>query len=248
MAYEGWDEDGPAGLGLARAYRLRLEASPEAHHLYAAPDILPHPVELRLDGRGLEPVTIQSIQVVGDGFVLDGPEAPLELAPASETSWTISFIAEEPGAYPAEVLVASDDPDHPVRRLDLIGRFGQGTHCDQTGVTLAMPRTLYQSGSEMYLDAFVCNAGAAPLEDHALLVALELNGEFWLAPDWMMLEGDPGFLQGDIPPGSWRVEVIPPLRWPKKVGSSSAAFWGALLAPDLTTPVGAIDRWEFRWK
>ncbi|HPQ40144.1 MAG TPA: hypothetical protein PLV45_07190 [bacterium] len=118
---------------------------------------------------------------------------------------------------------------------------------DTSGVSVIMPSEIYRPGDNCRVDVLICNAGAKPLTDHRLYVAIELDGAYYFGPDF---QADPDMYPlPDLAPGETLLEIIPDFPWPRDCGSvDDAAVVAAMTAPDGITLVGDVDVWTFGWR
>ncbi len=120
--------------------------------------------------------------------------------------------------------------------------------CNQTGVTLRMPKDFYFPGDLCSCEAVVCNNTQADLIGYPLFVILDILGEYYFGPEFTetfdnYLDEYPVF-----PPGVTVVTVIPEFTWPAGVEAFQGAVWyAALTDPGITGVFGAWDMFAFGW-
>jgi len=130
------------------------------------------------------------------------------------------------------------------------GSAGTGAtpDCPATGVYLDLPRATYTAADPFYLTARVCNTGETLLQNHHIVILLDVYGEYWSLPSWMALHDGLDSYRYPIPPGGWRFDAVPMFLWPEVQGAASGiAFWGAILDPGMANLVGEVGHTPFGW-
>jgi len=248
MAYEGWDQNGQTGIGIARARNRWIEIDHESLDFHVNTDLPPKPQILRIHNAGLSSLQINSFVLNSSLFTTTGREPPLTLAPDGTESWLIQFTGKEPGVYNSSIKIETNDPDNQHITIDLKGIYGSGQQCAETGVILTMPLEYFQEGDIFYLDATVCNATDELIIDHPLFIVLEIEGAYWYAPTWIQGSEKSDYFSENYPPGSWTKEIIPEFIWPSDIRTGNATFFGVLLYPDFSRILGSTDSIHIGWK
>ncbi len=116
--------------------------------------------------------------------------------------------------------------------------------CTETGVSIEMPQSTFQTGDVFYCRVLVCNAEGHTLSGYPLFVILEYQGFYFFAPDF----SDFNYYQSDFSTGETRIEVIPEFSWPEINGSDGAVFYSALTNPAITELFGKMSSFQFTWE
>lgn len=119
--------------------------------------------------------------------------------------------------------------------------------CEDLGVKIRMPATVFRPGDSCWCWVDVCNDRAESLAGHPLFVFLDVYGDLYFAPSFCefdhYLETFPLFVSGTT-----RVEVVPEFFWPCNAGTASGIHWyAALTDPGITRIIGAWDMFTFGW-
>lgn len=123
VAYEGWDEAGPRGIGLDIGRERWMEASTTHLVFEAAPGDTSVRV-FTVGNAGIGNLTIDRIAVLGRGFEVHGPAAPACVKPDRFGIWEVRYMPDGPGNHSGAVLVYGDDPLIPSVSITLRGSTG----------------------------------------------------------------------------------------------------------------------------
>ena len=111
-------------------------------------------------------------------------------------------------------------------------------------VRIWMPSHHFQPLMMAACFVYVTNPNPEGLLDVPLLVALDVHGRIFFAPDF----DDSSWYLVDAIPGDIGINVIDPFFWPEGCGSAEDIRWyAALTDPSMTTVISNIDTFTFGW-
>jgi hypothetical protein len=115
-----------------------------------------------------------------------------------------------------------------------------------TGVTLEMPAEMYYPGDMFYLNSRISNSGA-PLGDLPLFVILDVYGQMFFWPSWMLYDPpthtDIDWSMIEVTSGVQIIPILPAFEWPNIQGPdvNGLLFYGALVNAEFTALIGEMD-------
>ncbi len=117
--------------------------------------------------------------------------------------------------------------------------------CEKTGVTLWMPRRIFNPGDFCELTAYVCNKEFYDLNENPLFVILDVYGYYWFAPGW---SENMDYFEHSFPVDGTVIQVIDKFVWPEGFGNVEGIFfYAALTDPEMTELVGEMGVFDFGW-
>lgn len=138
--------------------------------------------------------------------------------------------------YPDLWAIVEDAPEVYMNTLDTWGGLG---------VSIWMPSRRFSPGETFSMHLNIMNPWE-PLLQTPVFVVLECTGAFWCAPGWTDLFSEMDYFTLDIPVGSSRLEVVPPMPWPEIQGSMDGlCIYAAMTDPSMTEILGNLDLWYF---
>ncbi len=116
--------------------------------------------------------------------------------------------------------------------------------CEQLGVTISMPKTLFHGGDLFYLNVYACNDRDWHV-NVPLFVILDVYGELFFAPSFSAFD----HYNIELLPHELALqEVIPEFYWPSGVGEAqNILFYAGMTDPDITYLFGEYDYVSFGW-
>ncbi|MCD4653938.1 VCBS repeat-containing protein, partial [bacterium] len=178
--------------------------------------------------------------------------------PLGETLWTSPALGGE--TAPVTKVLCDDINNDNVNEL-LLGmgsklvefRISEPSSeptpvCEETGVTLSLPRESFSPGEVFSLDATICNNSDDMLYGTHIFVLMDIYGEFWCGPSWISLEEGVDAYTYSIPQEGWQFYVFPGFVWPEIQGHATGLkFWGAIVNNQMTDVIGEISQVQFSW-
>ncbi len=118
--------------------------------------------------------------------------------------------------------------------------------CLETGVTLEMPDTHFQTGDTFSCTAFICNRESGNLDGYPLFVILDVYGSYFFAPSFNSSFDNYLAQFPEFPTGETTVTILPEFTW-SSAGTGNATFYGALTDPEITGIYGEWEMLPFSW-
>ena len=103
-AYEGWNEQGPQGIGFALAVDQWLQSIESAITFTQPAQMRP----VRLKNAGLAPMSVTGFSIDNSAFNIVGPPLPRILHPDETVEWSLIFNPETPGSTYGRLTVSHD--------------------------------------------------------------------------------------------------------------------------------------------
>ncbi len=116
------------------------------------------------------------------------------------------------------------------------------------GVTLEMPKSMYQPGDIFYCKLYAANPGDA-IPGLKLVALLDVGiGEYWFWPSWSHFSPDMDYEEINLGTGVTERWILPEFNWPQGTGTGSGVMiYAALLNSSMSSIVGEMDVVEFGW-
>ncbi len=247
LAYEGWDESGPTGIGFALGRERWLIPSESELYFYSKQGYDAPSQEIEVHNRGLGPLSISEIQLPESGFQVSVPDTPLTLESDEKTVIEVLFEPDNFGSYEDEMVILSNDPLESRILLELQGYYSNISSADELNLNLNMPADFYNPSDYFYLDITVENSTPIPITDQRLFVILEIDGNYWFAPEWQAEPGIASWYEIAIEPGIQTINVIPQSSWPETTTSLDAVFYAGITDPKAERLLSNVAKWEFGW-